>query len=190
VLAAAVVTLIVGCSDSGRELPAPHPTTVPPSLGSPVLANRSEGVDGFSLSSPDFEPGDDLPHDAGEATGNMSPGLAWSGVPAGIVELALVADDGHNGSPYWVVTAIAPSAAAIVAGTAPPGSRLLPNGRGEHGWTGPAAPEGGGRTPVVFTLYALPSAFHPVQGEDAVATTRRIANLSVTQSTLTGWFAG
>jgi phosphatidylethanolamine-binding protein (PEBP) family uncharacterized protein len=192
VAAAVAAALVAGCSNSGRELRAPHPTTIPPSIGTPQLANRSEGVEGFALASPDFEPGGDLPHDAGEDTGNVSPGLAWSGVPAGTAELALVADDGHNGSPYWVVTGIAPSAAAIAAGTAPPGSRLLPNGHGYHGWTGPASPAGDASapTPVVFTLYALASPFQPAPGDDPVATTRRLANVSVTQSTLTGWFAG
>ena len=130
----------------------------------------------FTLSSPDFKPGEMLaPRFTGNVLGckgdSVSPALQWANPPEGTKSFALMVHDpdaitGGAGIWHWVVLNIPPSARAIAqgAGTAdgtqlPPGSRQVTNDyaglTGSAGWGGPC--------PVVvqkphsynFTLYAL-----------------------------------
>ena len=92
---------------------------------------------------------------------DVSPPLAWSGVPEGTRSLALVVDDpdAPSSTPWvhWVVCDIPPEATELEEGASdvaiPLGAREGTNGWGDHGWRGPAPPKG--RHRYVFTLYAL-----------------------------------
>jgi Raf kinase inhibitor-like YbhB/YbcL family protein len=104
---------------------------------------------------------------------DVSPPLAWSGLPAGTVELALICDDPDAPRPqpwvHWVVYKIAASATGLPEGV-PPSERLsAPAGAMQGlntwpavGYRGPAPPPGHGVHHYRFHLYALDAAL-PLQ---------------------------
>lgn len=64
----------------------------------------------FRLTSPAFQHDQDLPPRFSADGGNVSPPLAWSGVPEGAKELLLVCDDPDSDSgvfTHWIVYGIA-----------------------------------------------------------------------------------
>ena len=94
---------------------------------------------------------------------DVSPPLAWSGLPAGTKSLALIVDDPDAPDPaaprmvwvHWVLFNIPPSTTSLSEGV-----RTLPAGTGEGlndwrrtGYGGPAPPTG--RHRYFFKLYAL-----------------------------------
>lgn len=98
---------------------------------------------------------------------NVSPPLAWNGVPPGTKELALIVDDpdAPRTEPWvhWVLYKIPPAAAEIPQ-NASQGTGLLTEPRGplegkndfdELGWGGPLPPKGHGTHHYYFKLYAL-----------------------------------
>ncbi len=99
---------------------------------------------------------------------DLSPPLAWSGVPAGARSLALVVDDPDAPDPaaprtvwvHWVLYDLPPSAAGLPEGVArtalPPGTREGVNDWKRTGWGGPCPPIG--RHRYFFRLYALDAA--------------------------------
>jgi Raf kinase inhibitor-like YbhB/YbcL family protein len=111
----------------------------------------------MDLTSPDFEDSGEIPREHtcdGEGT---APELLWSGVPSGVVELALTCEDpdAPGGTfVHWVAWGIDPA-----SGVLPPdggaGIRLGRNGFGELGFGGPCPPPGHGPHHYEFTLYAL-----------------------------------
>jgi Raf kinase inhibitor-like YbhB/YbcL family protein len=111
----------------------------------------------MDLTSPDFEDGSEIPRERtcdGEGT---APELRWSGVPSGVVELALTCEDPDAPSGtfvHWAAWGIDPA-----SGVLPPdggaGIRLGQNGFGELGYGGPCPPPGHGPHHYEFTLYAL-----------------------------------
>jgi hypothetical protein len=88
---------------------------------------------------------------------DVSPPLAWSGVPTDAAALALVVDDpdAPRGTyVHWVVVGIAPDARGLAEGESPPGATVAQNSAGRARWSGPCPP--GGKTHRYrFTLYAL-----------------------------------
>jgi Raf kinase inhibitor-like YbhB/YbcL family protein len=117
------------------------------------------------MTSPDFADGEPIPliH-AGVRLGGqeLSPALAWSGVPAGTAELLLVIEDpdAPMATPYiHGLALIEPSVGALSQGAlsaANPGRgvRLLRSSSG-RGWIGMAPPKGHGPHRYVFQLFAL-----------------------------------
>lgn len=96
---------------------------------------------------------------------DVSPPLAWSGVPEGTRSLALVVDDPDAPDParprttwvHWVVYGIPPTATglaeAIRRDALPAGAREGTNDWKRQGWGGPCPPVG--RHRYFFKLYAL-----------------------------------
>lgn len=96
---------------------------------------------------------------------NISPPLAWSGVPAGTKSLALIVDDPDAPDPaapkttwvHWVLYNIPPDANALTEGIAakdlPPGTLQGINDWRSTGYGGPCPPVGKHR--YFFKLYAL-----------------------------------
>ncbi len=110
----------------------------------------------LALSSPAFAAGGAIPTKYGCAGRDVSPPLAWSGVPDGTAELALVVDDPDaNGFVHWVAAGIPPTATGIPEGAT--GSDAVPvegrNSFGKTGWGGPCPPSGTHH--YRFRLYAL-----------------------------------
>lgn len=109
----------------------------------------------FTLTSPAFDEGDDIPPVHALDGENQSPPLTWSGVPDGAAELALtVTDPDASNFVHWTVWGIEPSAGSVLAGEVPAAATVGLNQFGEPEWAGPAPPAGEEHT-YVFRLHAL-----------------------------------
>ena len=106
----------------------------------------------------------------GEAE-DTSPPLAWSGVPDGTKELALVCDDpdAPRAEPWvhWVIYGIPAEAKGLPEGLPaqealqdPQGARQGTNDFGKVGYGGPMPPRGHGTHHYHFKLYALDAALN------------------------------
>jgi len=124
----------------------------------------------FTLVSPDFVAGATLANtqvfnEFGCKGGNLSPALAWSGVPAGTKSFALLVHDPDaptgSGWWHWLVHDIPPGTTSLPAGAGDPKKGLMPAGAvqgrndyGSVGYGGPCPPPGKPHR-YNFTLYAL-----------------------------------
>ena len=111
----------------------------------------------ITVSSPAFAAGAAIPRRFTCEGESVSPPLAWSGVPAGTVEVALVVDDpdAPRGTyVHWVVVGIDPARTELAEGAVPPAARQLSNSAGKAAYTSPCPP-GGPAHHYRFTVYAL-----------------------------------
>jgi Raf kinase inhibitor-like YbhB/YbcL family protein len=110
----------------------------------------------FGLTSAAFADGGEIPVRHTCDGEDVSPPLAWSGVPEQTVSLAVVCDDPDAGSTpfvHWLAWNLDPAAAGLAEGEAAPGEGR--NDFGRTGWAGPCPPHGRGRHRYVFRLHAL-----------------------------------
>lgn len=116
------------------------------------------------LQSPAFGPNDAMDPRFTCEGDDVSPPLAWSGVPAGTRSLALVIDDPDAPDParpkrvwvHWVVLDIPPTVTALAEGAStalPAGARTGTNDWGKTTYGGPCPPIG--RHRYFHKLYAL-----------------------------------
>jgi phosphatidylethanolamine-binding protein (PEBP) family uncharacterized protein len=146
-----VVALIVGaCArGDGRELRAPAPGATAPTTSAPDAIEQPSTVPLFSLSSPAFTNGAELPAEFTCDGAGEPPPLVWSNPPEGVTELALVvADTAESGAIQWVVTAIPPAAAEIPSASVPAGAI-------DFGYQAPCPQPGEAAHVYTFTLYGL-----------------------------------
>jgi Raf kinase inhibitor-like YbhB/YbcL family protein len=111
----------------------------------------------MDLTSSNFEEGGRIPREHSCDGDDAPPELLWSGVPSGVVALALTCEDPDAPSGtfvHWVVWGIDPSRGRIGADDGP-GIRHGRNGFGNSGYGGPCPPPGHGPHRYEFTLYAL-----------------------------------
>jgi Raf kinase inhibitor-like YbhB/YbcL family protein len=139
----------------------------------------------FSLTSPAFVDGGDIPSDH-TCDGSDAPiPLEWSGVPAGAAELALVMDDPDAGGfVHWVVVSIPADATSIDARALPTGAVEGRNSFGGAGYRGPCPPSGTHR--YVFNLLALSSPLGLSGTPSAQDVRAAAASNTVGQAQLTG----
>lgn len=119
----------------------------------------------FTLTSPAFAEGEEIPALYTCEDRNVSPPLAWSGAPEGTRSFALIVDDPDAPDPaapkmlwvHWVLWDIPASVTELPEGASP---NALPAGAHEGmndlpgvGWTGPCPPIG--RHRYYHHLYAL-----------------------------------
>jgi Raf kinase inhibitor-like YbhB/YbcL family protein len=168
----AVALLLAGCGDDGRELRAPSSdqTTTSASTTSTVAPSTTEvaaGTGGGSggaaapttattlrLTSPAFGNGQPIPPEYTCVGDDVSPPLAWTGVPAGTAELALVVrDPDADGFIHWVIAGLPPDAAGLARADPPAQAVEELNDFGRQGWSGPCPPSGTHN--YDFRLYAL-----------------------------------
>lgn len=133
---------------------------------------------------------------------DVSPPLAWSGLPAGTQAVAvIVTDPDARGFVHWAATDIPPSGAsgsasgsasategALVEGAsvANGGTAAGVEGRndfGRTGWGGPCPPGGSHR--YVFTVYALSQPSGLAAGFSADRLRQRIAGITLAEGSLT-----
>jgi Raf kinase inhibitor-like YbhB/YbcL family protein len=114
------------------------------------------------LSSPAFAPGNTIPSQYTCDGSDLSPPLAWSGVPAGTKSLVLiVADPDAPGGTFhhWAIYDIPAAARGLAAGYGPgrPAAGLAEarNDFGQPGYGGPCPPRGGGAHHYHFHLMAI-----------------------------------
>lgn len=144
----------------------------------------------FLLTSPAFTDGDAIPRRHTCDGEDVSPPLAWSGVPAGAGALVLVVDDPDaSGFVHWVAYDLPPDATGLAEGdsTAPGAPAQARNDFGRVGWGGPCPPSGTHR--YRFRLIAVdgPLGLGGTPGGRAVAAAA--ADRAIGETTLTGTYA-
>ena len=116
----------------------------------------------FVLTSSDFEGGGSVPRASSCDGPDLSPGLAWTGVPTNTVSLVLLVDDlDAGGFVHWIVLDLPGAPTGALPAAIAPDSTQPRQGRndfGRIGWGGPCPPSGTHR--YRFRLYALDGTFH------------------------------
>ena len=126
-----------------------------------------------TLSSPAFRPGGAISTRYTCDGADLSPPLRWRNLPAGSVELLLLAidlDGGRTGAIQWAVGGLPSGSSGITAGRLPAGAVVGRNSAGEARWGGICG-AGGRLHHVAFLLYALDRGLGLKAGFD-VATVR------------------
>src|SRR3954454_6485551 len=92
------------------------PMSVMPSTSSP----SANAAGTFTITSSAFADGDSIPKEFTCDGANVSPPVAWSGVPAGTVALVLVVDDPDaNSFVHWTVLDLDPTTGDVTQGVDP-----------------------------------------------------------------------
>jgi Raf kinase inhibitor-like YbhB/YbcL family protein len=133
----------------------------------------------LSLASAAFHAGGEIPRRFTCEGDDVSPPLAWSGIPPGTKSLALVMDDPDAPDPkhpkvvwvHWVLYDIPPGTnglpEALAPGALPSGTREGRNSWHRTGYGGPCPPIG--RHRYFHKLYALDTALSDLGEPDAAA---------------------
>jgi Raf kinase inhibitor-like YbhB/YbcL family protein len=125
----------------------------------------------IQLTSTAFADGAPIPRKYTGEGDDVSPALAWSGLPPDTQELALVCDDPDAPTPepwvHWVIYKIPADATRLPEGVSKTATLKTPPGalQGKNSWPagqtvgyrGPMPPPGHGRHRYFFKLYALRS---------------------------------
>ncbi|WP_410765733.1 YbhB/YbcL family Raf kinase inhibitor-like protein [Haloferax sp. DFSO60] len=153
----------------------------------------SDASAGFTLRSPAFDDGSEIPRKHGYTKQNTSPPLEWDGVPSDAVSLALVMDDPDAMKPagqvwdHWVVWNIDPATTEIPEGATPPGVAEGTNSYGTRGYGGPNPPDG--EHTYRFVLYALDRELPLEPGATKAHLERMIEGHVIDEARLTGTYA-
>jgi Raf kinase inhibitor-like YbhB/YbcL family protein len=121
------------------------------------------------LSSEAFEHGAQIPRRHTCEGEDLSPPLAWSGLPEGTRSVALICDDpdAPTGTfTHWVAWGLDPAAGGLAEGVSAPAEGL--SSFGTPGYRGPCPPPGHGPHRYSFRLFALDAApeVEPGAGRD------------------------
>ncbi len=113
----------------------------------------------LTLRSPAFEPETPIPARFDHERGDLSPALAWDGVPGGTAGLVLLVDDPDapvpGGFVHWVLYNLDPARQGVAEGEVPAEATAGANGFGQPGYLGPAPPPGDDPHHYVFRLLAV-----------------------------------
>lgn len=131
------------------------------------MSARDDERGGLRLTSPDFSHGEPIPKRHTCEGENISPGLAWGGVPVETRSFALICDDPDAPRGTWLHwTLYNLPAEAIELGPSVPANPELPSGArqgvtdfGKVGYGGPCPPPGKPHR-YFFRLYALGAALN------------------------------
>jgi Raf kinase inhibitor-like YbhB/YbcL family protein len=118
----------------------------------------------------------------------LSPPLAWTGVPEGVAELALVVrDPDADGFVHWVVAGLPAATTSLGEDALPAEAVETRNGFDTEGWAGPCPPEGDHT--YEFTLYALAEPLDLQAGDEADTSAEAVESAeSVATGTLEGTY--
>lgn len=131
----------------------------------PILMAQTVGAAPFSLTSPAFEAGGQIPRRCTCEGDDRSPALAWTAPPPGTKSLVLIVEDPDAPDPaapqrifvHWVLYNLPPAAGslpeAVSADALPAGTRQGRSDFGRTGYRGPCPPIG--RHRYFFRLSAL-----------------------------------
>lgn len=145
----------------------------------------------LEISSPAFSEGGSIPSKYAKDGDDVSPPLAWTGVPDGTRQLALICHDPDaplpHGWTHWVVYGIEPDATGIPEGG---GSGYLEgmNDYGDKRWGGPQPPPGHGTHRYYFWLYALDTELDADPGLSRADLLARIEDHVIEQNRLVGTY--
>jgi Raf kinase inhibitor-like YbhB/YbcL family protein len=153
---------IAACGADDRDMadPSPSQTTTTSVRGAPSTGQGASttgtGPATFNLTTSAFAPDAAVPDRYTCKGMDASPDLAWTNVPTGTVELALVMDDPDaDGFVHWVIAGLDPTTTGISEDGVPVGAVEARNGFGDEGWAGPCPPDGTGVHHYRFQLVAL-----------------------------------
>lgn len=121
----------------------------------------------------------------------ISPPLAWSAVPKGTKDLALLLEDPDApGGTYvhWALFAINPKLRAIAPGTIPPNARIGRNSAGGSSYAPPCPPTGNRPHRYAFNLYALKDLLQLGNGAAPQIVRQGIRDDAIAKGTLTATF--
>ena len=189
------IALLSACgNDSEEGATATSTTTVATTTTS--AAGQPEAPAPFELSSTAFDAGAAIPDRHTCNADDVSPALAWTDPPDGVVAFALVMDD-PDAVPvagfvwdHWVVWGMSGDAReipeAVSPDQAPAGGTQGINSFGFAGYGGPCPPEGQTHQ-YVFKIYALDDEVEPAEPTKEALLTA-IEGRVVAEATLTGSF--
>lgn len=157
----------------------------------PETASPAASTAPFTLTSGAFAAGAAVPREYTCDGANVSPPLAWTGVPTGTVALVLLVDDPDAGNfVHWIVLDLPGADGSLPKGVNP--SAATPqqgrNGFGNTGWGGPCPPSGTHHYRFTLTALGAPLGLdgHPA-GTEVRAALAATANVLGTAS-LTGTY--
>lgn len=148
------------------------------------------------ITSSSFEHETDIPPKHTCEGADVSPALAWAGVPVGAKSLALIVDDPDAPDPrapkttwvHWVVFGIPPTVSMLgEGGTLPAGAHEGLNDWKTAGYRGPCPPIG--RHRYFHKLYALDTVLSDLGQPDKAALERAMKGHILAQGTLIGMYA-
>jgi len=145
--------------------------------GAAVGAEMAETSGTLKIESTAFKNGGRIPRRYTGDGANVSPPLAWSGVPDGTKELALICDDpdAPRAEPWvhWVLYGLPADCRELKEAmprterlAEPKGAMQGPNSSRRIGYSGPRPPKGHGVHHYHFKLYALDAALNLEPGLD------------------------
>ena len=143
----------------------------------------------FALTSEAFAEGGTIPREFSCDGSNVSPPLAWTGVPPGAGALVLFVDDPDaRGFVHWIVLDLPASDGSLPKGVQPSAGTPLQgrNGFGKSGWGGPCPPSGTHHYEFTLTAIGAPLGLGgDASGEDVRAALGRAAVLGTATLTAT-----
>jgi Raf kinase inhibitor-like YbhB/YbcL family protein len=151
----------------------------------------------MTLGSPAFADGEPIPARYTCEDRDVSPPLAWSGVPSRARSLALIVDDPDAPDPaapqrtwvHWVLYNLPPDVTSLADGIGASflnGARAGRNDFGRARYGGPCPPVG--RHRYFFKLYALDTVLPELNKPTAAALQRAMAGHILGQATLVGTY--
>ncbi len=172
VVAAVSASSIVGCGDDDGE------------------RVDSTATVSIAVTSTAFTEGSEIPTLHSCEGEDVSPPLAWSGVPEAAATLALVVDDPDAPSgtyTHWVVLDADPAVTSVAEAAVPAGGVQALNSGGVAGYAGPCPPSGTHR--YRFTIYALDEPTGLADGAPLADALSAVEAQAIAQGTLTGTFS-
>lgn len=184
--------MLAGCSSDGRTLDPPifpPPATVAPSTVPPATLPPEPMPDPLVLVTP-WPDGAPVPERYTCEGENISPALAWSGVPDDTVELVVtVTDLDAPWYVHWVVSGIDPGVSGLAEGGTPAGAVSWTNGSGVLGYAGPCPPSDQTHR-YEYSVHALNQPLSPADDMDAIEVIRMLDMMSIARSSVSGEFTG
>jgi Raf kinase inhibitor-like YbhB/YbcL family protein len=144
----------------------------------------------IAVTSAAFEEGGGIPTRHTCDGEGVSPALAWSGVPAGAVELAVVVDDPDApGGTYvhWVLSGLSPALDGLGEGEVPASARQARSSAGEPSYE-PPCPPGASEHRYRFAVYALGSGLGLPDGAGADEALQAIGRAALARGVLVGYY--
>ncbi len=159
--------------------------------GDTVTGPAPAAPERLRVSSPAFAGGATIPARYTCSGENVSPPLAWEGVPARTRSLALLMQDPDApGGTYvhWTAFDLPPTLREVSAAMLPAGAREGENSFGDRGYAGPCPPEGDAPHHYGFVIYALDAPLGLDAGSAPQAFRAAVATHAIARGTLTGRF--
>jgi len=156
----------------------------------------------IEVTSTAFSDGQEIPKKYTGEGADVSPPLAWSGLPEGTRELVLICDDPDAPTPkpwvHWVIYKIPAAAKGLPEGIAKNARLKNPAGalQGKNSWPsgqtigyrGPMPPPSHGTHHYEFKLYAMEAKLVVEPGLDKEVLLREIADHVIAEGQLTGTY--